>query len=124
MIDGVQDQALVAAIGAEVWLGEQGLTNRQPGLPIPRVAKVLSQAQQSLRSDSGRRAVYRFVRIERIGRMAAPVAELRQTGRARIPVRNAVGRSVLDIEIASGAGGLFEFGRRRRESLPAVEEFQ
>src|SRR5450432_341582 len=110
--------------GAEIRLREQSLANLEARLPIPVVIEAAAKPEQTLRGDGGGRAVYRLMRVERIGRRGPPVAQVRQTGSAGIPIRNAIGRRVFYVEIASGAGSLLH---HRDGFLPAgqgIEELQ
>src|SRR6202021_124075 len=75
------------------------------------------QAEQALRSDGRCGAIDRFVGIVWIGRRSAPVSQSLQAGCSGVPVRDSVGRGVLDIEIAGGAGSFFQ-------DLVAAGEFE
>ena len=105
MIDGVQDEALVPVVGAQVRLIEQRIADGEAGLPVALLADAVAEPQQALRGDGGGRAVHRLMRVEGIGGARQVIAHACQARRAGVPVRDAIGGGMLDIEIAGRAGG-------------------
>ena len=94
-------------VGAEIRLIEQRVCNGQTGLTIALVLQDTAQAAAVLARRSPRlNCLPAHNRYTDRTASTAPVAEMRQSGRAGVPVRNAVGRSVLDVEVAG------RFGRR------------
>ena len=115
VVDGVQQQALVRGIGGQVGRGEQGAGDAETGAEEAgggrraHGVRQHGQAQQTLGGDGRGGAVHRLVVIERIRRRGAPVAGGGQAGRAGVPVGNAVGGAVGEVELA---------GRRDRGPHP------
>src|SRR5262249_24589071 len=106
VIDRMQQQSLMPRTDREVRFLEQRARNAQtcaeiisPGVFLFSSRKISAQTQQALRRYSRSRAVHRFPRIERIGRSLQIVIKLVQVGRSRVPHRNAIRATVLNIEI-------------------------
>src|SRR6266567_3485398 len=71
--------------------------------------KIISQSQQTLSSDDGRRTIQWFPMIERVARFVQVITEPMQVRRASIPNRNSVGTGVFKIELSRGSGGAEEY---------------
>src|SRR5208283_5536798 len=101
MVNAMKDQTLMLRIRAQIRLVEQRIQNGQPGLPVglAAFAEIMAEPQQSLRGNRRRRTIDGLKLVERLGRAIKIVAELGQQWRARVPIRDAVGRRVLDVEI-------------------------
>ena len=80
-----------------------------------------AEAQQPLACDGGRRAVRWLVLVEWISGSVTPRTQLRQAGRAGVPVRDAIKGGIGDVEIRRHSDGLrenhkdFFFPAERRE---------
>src|SRR4051812_46862527 len=98
VIHGVQQEPLMGIRLTQVRPGsiEQCFDDAQPCLPVARTVltariQKTSEAEQTLCSDRGGRAVDRLTIVEWIGRPRAPIAESRETRGAGIPAGNAGG---------------------------------
>src|SRR6478672_8577753 len=87
---GVQERVHDAETGLEIGVGSG----------IAALSEEAAEAQESLRTDGGRRAVDRLAIVERIRWTIAPGAERRQSRGAGVPVRNAVSGRDVDVVIA------------------------
>ena len=83
--------------------------------------QIVAEPQQALAGDRGGGAVDRLVVVERIGGAVEVVAELREAGGAGVPVGNAVGRRVRDVEVAGRPGG---FQERRLDRVAAADRVE
>src|ERR1017187_1963272 len=125
MVDAVENQTLVLRIRAQVRLVEQRVKNGHPGLPVPFavLAEVMAEPEQTLSGDCGGRTIYRLELIERFRGSVEIITESMQLRRSRVPVRDAVGRAVCNVEITGCARRSFE--QCPMSLLPdGVEEFQ
>ena len=117
VVDGVQQQPLVRRVLAQVRRAEQRPRHRQPGLEqVAALALRLAlleqsaEPQQALRRDRRRRRVDGLEVVLGVGRPVAVARELCEPGRARVPVRHAVGRRHLQVVVRHHARGLQHVG--------------
>jgi hypothetical protein len=117
MVDGVEDEAFVVGIGGEIGLGEESFCDGEAGLEVAVAAlgiagalKIEAEAEQTLGADGGGAAVGRFVGVEGLGGAVEVIAHVGETGRAGVPVGNAVGGGVFEVEIGDGGGDMEEAG--------------
>src|SRR5437870_3053852 len=92
-------------IRAEIRLVQNRIEDAQAGLTISSsfCAHVVSQAQETLRSDRGCGTVHRFKIVEGIGCSRSPITETMQLRRRGVPIGNPISRTgVIDIEVTSG----------------------
>jgi len=101
----------VLGIGREIRFGEKspcrGETSGEIGLRgffVSLLFQNPGETKKSLGRDCGGRAVHRFVFVERFCRAVQVVAQVGKAWGAGIPVRNAVGRRFVEIEVGGDAG--------------------
>ncbi len=113
MIHAVQQQALMPWICAQIGRTKQGFRRGQARLiiafPLALHAKQTPEAQQSLGGDGSGGAVHGFPWVVRLRRFLAPGFHVAQSGRARVPVGNAVYGRIGNLEICGGLGAFLQF---------------
>ena len=127
MIDRVQYQALVPGAWREIRFVEQGIGYGQAGLAVARAVpgvafgrQVVSQADQALGGDRGRRAIHRLPGVEWVGGPVEVVAQPMQVRRAGVPHRNAIGAGVGEVEVGGGQRGGVEPAKGRGGSVEGL----
>ncbi|MDB6027473.1 MAG: hypothetical protein JWM68_3696 [Verrucomicrobiales bacterium] len=115
MVNGMEQESFVGRVGREIRVGEEILREGQAGLQIffAGVAafgadQIMAETNQALRGDGGGGTVDRLVFVEGIGGTREVITHLGETGRAVVPIGNAIGRGVAQPEVGDGEGNFFE----------------
>ena len=88
---------------------------------VATACETIAQAKQALRGDCGGAAIDGLKVIEDLGGLVEVIAESMELRSAGVPVGDAVGRGVLDIEVAGGARGLLHKGDGLAVAFERVE---
>lgn len=110
VVDGVAEESVVFGVFGEVGGGEEGAGDGESGLVVVLGlgAEAAGEAEEALGGDGGGGAVDGLVGVVGFGGALEVVAHVGEAGGAGVPVGDAVGGGVGEVEVGGGAGGFGE----------------